>query len=461
MNKRLAALLLLVALFLAAILLPENGRVQSHSVVHQHEVWPQESEAATGFDEFGNLTTHLPLLIVQVNGREIPGITRETDEKLICEYAIIDNPDGVNCSRDVPTQTGTMAISIRGNSSRAFPKKQYAVKLVDKEGMPEKQSLLGMPAESTWILNGSFIDHSQLRNYILYNISGEIMDYAPRCRLCEVMFTDESGQVMYQGVYTLIERPKVSEVRLNITEYDPKYTETSFLLQMNAHISGIEIPHLKADDVDVYRSELEYPDYLEITEASTSYIKREMLAFEKTLYDAYYTKNWENIDAYIDMKSFADYYIINEFFQNYDSGRRSTYLYKGLGGKISMGPVWDFDSAFNNFDHMQMEIDWLDVKTTFYYFYLSQCPAFIDQVIDRYPKLRKTVLSDENLSAYIDNSCTYLGSAALRNCDKWYNGDNTLYYDDIEAMKAFVKNRGEWMDCHFVELSKLVKGEAE
>ena len=78
MNKRLTALLLLVALLLAAVLLPENGQTQSHSVVHQHEVWPQESEEATGFDVYGNLTTHLPLLIVQVNGREIPGITRET-----------------------------------------------------------------------------------------------------------------------------------------------------------------------------------------------------------------------------------------------------------------------------------------------------------------------------------------------------------------------------------------------
>ena len=69
MNKRLTALLLLVALLLAAVLLPENGQTQSHSVVHQHEVWPQESEEATGFDVYGNLTTHLPLLIVQVNGR--------------------------------------------------------------------------------------------------------------------------------------------------------------------------------------------------------------------------------------------------------------------------------------------------------------------------------------------------------------------------------------------------------
>lgn len=457
MNKRLTALLILAALLLAAVLLPENGQPQPHNVVHQHEVWPQESEDATGFDVFGNLTTHLPLLIIQTSGQEVPGITRETEEKLICDYAIIDNPDGVNHSGDVPTQTGTMAISIRGNSSRAFPKKQYAVRLVDQEGMPEKQSLLGMPAESTWVLNGSYIDHSQIRNYMLYNISGEIMDYAPRCRLCEVMLTNESDHVMYQGIYTLIEKPKVSENRLNLTPYDPKYTETSFILQMNAYIDGMDIPHLKADDVEVmYRSELVYPDTFAITETSANFVKNEMLSFEKALYNADHTGNWGNIDAYIDMSSFVDYYIINEFFQNYDAGRRSTYLFKDLGGKVCIGPVWDFDSAFNNFEHAQMEIDWLDVKTTFYYYYLSQCPTFIDQVNERYTQLRKSVLSDEYLIAYIDSCDAYLGNATRRNCDKWYSSDYALYYDDIDAMKTFVINRGKWMDSHFVEHSKLV-----
>ena len=457
MNKRLAALLILVVLLLAAVLLPENGQTQSHSVVHQHEVWPQESEEATGFDKFGNLTTHLPLLIVQVNGREIPGITRETDEKLICEYAIIDNPDGVNCSSDVPTQTGTMAISIRGNSSRWFPKKQYAVKLVDKEGMPEKQSLLGMPAESTWVLNGSYIDHSQIRNYMLYNISGEIMDYAPRCRLCEVFLTNADGELQYQGVYTLIEKPKVSKERLNLTPYDPKYAESSFVVQMNKRIDDARIDHLKPDDISVYPTNLEYPDAEIVTDFSLQYIKNELLRFEKMLYDADYFDNWKKVLQCIDLDSFVDYYIINELFQNYDAGRRSTYLHRDLGGKVYMGPVWDFDSAFNNFEHSQMEIDWLDVKTTFYYYYLSQCPAFVDQVIERYTQLRKTILSDEYLTAYIDSCNTYLGNAALRNCDKWYGGDYAVYYDDIEKMKTFVVERGRWMDEHFKEYTAIVK----
>ena len=457
MNKRLTALLILAALLLAAVLLPENGQPQPHNVVHQHEVWPQESEGATGFDVFGNLTTHLPLLIIQTSGQEVPGITRETEEKLICDYAIIDNPDGVNHSGDVPTQTGTMAISIRGNSSRAFPKKQYAVRLVDQEGMPEKQSLLGMPAESTWVLNGSYIDHSQIRNYMMYTLSGEIMDYAPRCRLAEVMLTDAQGNMIYQGLYTLIEKPKVSEARLNLAAYDPAYRETSFLIQMNAYIEGIEIPHLMPEGIPVvYRSELKYPDSLEVTASSADYIRAEMLDFEKALYDADHTGDWSRVESMTDLESFVDYYIINEFFQNYDAGRRSTYLHKGLGGKIVMGPVWDFDSAFDNFVHAAMGNDWLDVKTTIYYHYLTKCPAFVEQVSKRYVQLRNSILSEENLLEFIDGCNDYLGTAVDRNCDQWYAGDRTLYDEDITSMKDFVIRRGNWMDDNFVRQTTLI-----
>ena len=125
-------------------------------MIHQHEVWPSASEEMESLDIYGKLTTHLPLIILKTQGQEIPGAQGRTEEDLYCEYAIIDNPGGVNHSDDPPSQSGWMAISIRGNSSRNFPKKQYAVKLVNPAGETAKQSLLGMPAESTWVLNGSY-----------------------------------------------------------------------------------------------------------------------------------------------------------------------------------------------------------------------------------------------------------------------------------------------------------------
>ena len=157
------------------------------------------------------------------------------------------------------------------------------------------------------------------------------------------------------------------------------------------------------------------------------------------------------------MDSFVDYYIINEFFQNYDAGTRSTYLYKNLGGKFSIGPVWDFDAAFNNYTGMNFTPDLIETGATFYYFYLTHNPEFVKRCCERYKELRKTVLSEEYLLKYIDESSMYLGSAAIRNCDRWYDGDYSLYYGDIEKMKTFVIERGKWMDEHFKEYIAIVR----
>ena len=321
-----------------AALLPLYPKVDT-LVVHQHQSYPAENKEITGFDENGVLTSHLPLIVLKADGNVIPGADMPTAQELYCEFSVIDNDNHLNRSDDAPTQTGRMAINVRGNTSRNFSKKQYAIRTVDDAGIPQETAFFGMPAETTWVLNGSNIDYSQIRNYMMYNISSEIMDYAPQCRLCEVFLTNADGELEYQGLYTMIEKPKVSKERLDLTPYDPKYTETSFVVQLNIRTDDARIDHLKPDDVYVYSANLEYPDVEKITDASLQYIQKEILQFEKTLYDAEYSDHWEKVNQRTDLDSFVDYYIINEFFQNYDAGIRSTYLYKNLGGKFSIGPV--------------------------------------------------------------------------------------------------------------------------
>ena len=456
MRKRWIMFGVILSACMVATILPNFLKVHT-SVVHQHQSYPAENKEITGFDENGVLTSHLPLIVLKADGNVIPGADILTDQELYCEFSVIDNDSHINRSADTPTQTGKMAINIRGNSSRHFSKKQYAIRTVDEAGLPLKTAFLGMPAETTWVLNGSSIDYSQIRNYMMYNISSEIMDYAPRCRLCEVFLTNADGELEYQGLYTMMEKPKVSKERLNLAPYNPKYTETSFVVQMSERIDDARINHLKPDDVSVYPANLEYPDVEKITENSMQYVKNELLQIEKALYDAEYTDNWEKVERYIDLDSFVDYYIINEFFQNYDAGIRSTYLYKNIGGKLSIGPVWDFDGAFNNFTGVEFSPDILEMRSTFYYFYLCHNAEFAERCNERYDELRKTVLSEKYLLQYIDDSSKYLGSAALRNCDKWYNGNYSIYYDDIEKMKTFVVERGNWMDKHFEEFTAIVR----
>ncbi len=46
----------------------------------------------------------------------------------------------------------------------------------------------------------SILDRSLLRNYISYNLAGELMEYAPNVRYSEVIINGE-----YQGLYLIVE----------------------------------------------------------------------------------------------------------------------------------------------------------------------------------------------------------------------------------------------------------------
>lgn len=137
MRRKWLMLGVVLTLCVIVALLPLYPKVDT-SVVHQHQSYPAENKEITGFDENGVLTSHLPLIVLKAGGNVIPGADRPTDQELYCEFAVIDNNNHLNRSDDAPTQTGRMAINVRGNSSRYFPKKQYAIRTVDDAGIPQE-----------------------------------------------------------------------------------------------------------------------------------------------------------------------------------------------------------------------------------------------------------------------------------------------------------------------------------
>lgn len=456
MTRKGIVVALIFLLLGTALVLPEE-QADVRAVIEQHLVWPAEDPSVSGLDANGVLSSHLPIVIIHADGAEIPGTDPQDTADLLCDYSIIFDPDGRNRSDDIPDQHGSMAISVRGNSSRIFVKKQYGMKLLDAAGMSEDAALLDLPAESNWVLNGSYIDHSMIRNYLMYNLCAKMKTgYVPRCRMCEVMVTDAAGIPRYQGVYTLIEKIKVSEERLNLTEYDPRYPQSSFLVQMNSHTDKLQINHLKPDSIRAYPLDLEYPDVEDVTPESLHYIESRLLEFEKALYDATFTGDWTDVESLIDIDSFVDYYLINEFFQNYDAGTRSTYFYADLGGRIHIGPVWDFDGTFNNFALMDLDSNLMEMKYSMFFSYLVQSPGFMQKCVLRYGELRGGLFSDEALIRSIDETAAYLGSAAVRNADRWYQDGGESFRTDIRKMKEFVVTRGGWMDEAFEHFSGIV-----
>jgi hypothetical protein len=90
---------------------------------------------------------------------------------------------------------------------------------------------------------------------------------------------------------------------------------------------------------------------------------------------------------------------------------------------------------------------------------LCRDEAFTEAIVTRYKELRQSVLSEEYLMNYIDQTVAYLGDAIDRNFDKWgysflagyslLKGEDReicSYEEAISQLKEFLIRRGNWMD---------------
>ena len=81
------------------------------------------------------------------------------------------------------------------------------------------------------------------------------------------------------------------------------------------------------------------------------YIQNFIYNFETALYGANFKDPDEGYQKYINVGTFVDFFLLNELSNESDAYRLSTFMYKDKdtdGGKLSMGPVWDFNIALGN-----------------------------------------------------------------------------------------------------------------
>ena len=159
----------------------------------------------------------------------------------------------------------------------------------------------------------------------------------------------------------------------------------------------------------------------------------------------------------INVSSFVDYFIINEFTTNYDAGWLSTYVYKDIGGKYNM-VIWDFNSACDNYSDSVLNPMHFEMQYNIWYYMLTKDENFTDEIINRYRELRETYLSEDYLYNYIDKTVAYLGDAIDRNFEVWgYTFEEFFplepdernpknYEEAVQQIKDFIHVRGEWMD---------------
>jgi spore coat protein H len=481
-RRRLAVSILAFLLILVPITLQGVAfSVYQSPHISQHEFSPagagdMEVVPSGTLEDLKEFETNLPIVVVDFY-EEPKAPTVWNEEKGYREpikgdpfvdgvFYLYYKEDGINRLWDTPILQTNTRTRLRGHSSLSFAKRQYLIKMYQEDGTKNRQDILGMGTDWEWVLNISYVDKSLLRNYMCLNLGAKIMGYAPEVRYCEVFEKDEE-QYTYLGLYLLMENVKQGESRVAIPDYDSHFAEASYLLCRDRFDESRTILDTYATRQGLSQGYLSvrYPGTNEITPQTISYIEEDISRLERALYSDDLNEFLTYRD-YIDVDSAVDYFILNEFFSNYDAGFNSYYLHKKIGGKLFFGPVWDYDQGIDNNRPYVLEIESTAMHDGVWFRQMLRDGEFVHQIINRYAELRQDVLSDEYIEEFIDNTLAFLGKAVVRDWNRWrYNDHQALYRDsptgkvhasllsntrnfeeEIAHIKQVLKEHGSWLD---------------
>jgi hypothetical protein len=419
-----------------------------------------------------NFSSNLPIAIVDTFGRGIG----QNGQTLSFAGFIDTSTDGRARITDKHDFISRAGINVRGWTSASWPKKQYHLETWDENDSDKNVSILGFPAESDWILQGPYSDKSLMRNALSYKWSDEIGRYAVRTRFIEMFLNTNGGSVTmsdYVGVYVFMEKIKRDKNRVDITKLEPDDNSEP------AITGGYIIKNDKIDPDDRYfttntgmRLIYDEPSPADITPQQMSWIQSYIRNFESVLSGPDFADPVDGYAKYIDVGSFIDHHIIVEMTKNIDGIRLSTFMYKDRGGKLNMGPIWDYNLSLGNANYYEGWIaqGWYhEVRGLWtpgyegypsyeWYRRLFQDPEFELRYWDRWFALRKGVYSTENLLGDIDTYNALLSEAQARNFDRWrilgtYLWPNWFiartYQEEIDWMKQWLATRLQWIDSQF------------
>lgn len=346
-----------------------------------------------------------------------------------------------------------MKIRGRGNASwNHFPKKSYRIKL------DEGASLFGLPENRDWVLASNYADKTMIRNCVAHTIAASLsgLEYTSTHFPVNLYL---NGQ--YLGVYTFADKIEEGNGRLDLGNMTvtEENGDIGFLLEIGWDFDEENVYNRDYFDTDiVFRIFVKEPEIKEANSAEFLFLKYYILNMENAIVN---DEGWE---YYIDVDAWIDWFIVNELTFNTESSfYRSCYLWRPAGGKLKLGPVWDFDMAFgNHYGDIKNYDGFCTTESTYQYIsenwmnYLMQYPAFTDRLTERWNEvkdglLRTALHAVDRYSFMLDGDQqknfevwnimgSYIGMASV---DPWiYN----TYDKQVQYLRDFIHTRWIYID---------------
>ena len=393
-----------------------------------------------------------------------------------------------NADGSVDMKETLCGIRLRGNSTQKFPKKPFAIKLVSKA------SVLGMPKHKRWVLLANWMDRTMLRNAVAFEVAHQTenayadgLGWNPHGYSVEVVMDGR-----HVGNYYLCEQIKIDGDRVDIKDCiediigdgnaNPTMADCGYLLEFDDNY----------DEVDKFRTARGLPCMFkdEVTKYSAdifNQVKARIEAVESNLEAG----NYEAAYSDLDINSVIDYFFIQELtFNDEYKHPKSVYMLIDGDGKLTAGPVWDFDwQTFINYDKVQAmnnkyggtydcrntnewlygksklaekpwwpgsDYDYVNDQPYMWYPLLFKDANFRAKVQERwaviYPQLLSVVAKIDEFAALnkVSEQFNYAmwPLVGLKNSvGSAFNGDEDMSFDEaIATMKQAYTERLEWMN---------------
>jgi hypothetical protein len=409
-----------------------------------------------------SFTSHLPVILIHTF--ESGDLDAYGTEHVPAAILVLEPTSGTTRLVGRAALDSRIGIHVRGETSRNFPKKQYAVELRgDEEDADSDQPLLGLPGSSDWVLSDPVTyDRALIRNALAFALSNRIGRYAPRTRFAEVFMVDDRGDVRagsFLGLFTLIEKITRDPERVNVSRLPASAATVpamtgGFILRIDKGVADFAAAGRRLQFVYPNSDDMWLPERT----PQFDYIRTVIEDFGRAAgaADFRHPSTGQHYSAFIDVDAWIDHHILNTLAKNVDGLRFSAYFHKERGGRLAAGPLWDFDRSFGTLQDPramgpeEWNMVWSDGTDYFnegWWRLLFRDPDFRSRYRERFKALLNGEFSAGNLERIVDTMAAEVGDAASRNFGRWTETPpvDSSYAAEISLLKDFLRRRVAWI----------------